>query len=164
MKVKQSIVMCLVVAVCLTLAACGGWASNARASLLTANEAVNAYDDVAAELWKDAPTNDTSFERLERSMCFTYLIQDAIIEGWAIVSMVDHGIKKETDFGYWAAETAVVLDQLEDQLTAWEIDLPEPLMKAFLVIESLAGGVSLPDTEPPDAFTCKAVIDMHRGK
>ena len=154
----------LAAVVAATLAGCGGWLTKTRAGLLSANEALGAYDDVAAELWSDAATNDDSFVKLGRSLCLSLLIQDAIIEGWAITSMVDHGIKEEADFTIWAGETVVVIDHLQDFLYELGVPIPDPLAKVLLLIESFAGGFSMPDVEPPTDLECKAVLSMHEGK
>lgn len=155
---------CAAVLAAVVAAGCGSWLNKTRAGLITANQGLNAYDDVAAELWSDAATNDESFRNLERSLCLSLMIQDTIIEGWAITSMVDYGIKEKADFTIWAGQAVVVLDHLQDFLYELQVPIPEPIAKVATLIEAFAGGFAMPDVEPPTDLECKAVLSMHAAK
>jgi len=131
------------------IAGCGTWLNDTRAGLLSANAALNSYDDVAVEVWEDAPTNPESQEQLGTSLCASYIVQDSLIEGWAIATMVDDGIKKKRDFTQWAGNTLTVLDALEDFLEMSGVKIPHQLGLAIAYIEAMnPKGVLPPDSEP----------------
>jgi len=155
------------------LPACGGWYNNTKAGLVAANDAVNVYDDVATEVWgekaqESTPEGTKAFDSLEKSLCFTYLIQDALVIGWGTAVMVNAGIKKETDFTFWVGSALTLLDHFENVFKLWSGNEIPGMIKTAIgalsgIIESFnPGGVMPPGVEPIDGLDCKAVITGHK--
>lgn len=143
---------------CLALAGCGTWLNDTRKGLMAGNAAVNAYDDVAVEVWKDAPTNPEKHKQLGVSLCASLIAQDALIEAWAITTLVDKGIAKESDITPYISNAVVVLDSLEDYLEMAGVNLPVALRVAISALESLVPPVAMPpDAEPLEQ--CEQVLD-----
>lgn len=131
------------------LGGCGSWLNDTRAGILTANQALNSYDDIAVEIWKDAPTNPDSKQELGVSLCACYIVQDALIEGWTIATMVDDGLKKKRDFTDWVGNILTVLDALENHIEMSGVEIPHQLDILITYVESMnPRGVLDPSAEP----------------
>lgn len=116
---------------------CGSWLNNTRAGILTANQALNSYDDLAVEIWKDAKEDEESKAELGVSLCASYIVQDALIEGWTIATMVDDGIKKKKDFTQWVGNILTVLDALENHIEMSGVKIPPQLAMLIAYVENL---------------------------
>lgn len=165
---RTRLTLCTIVLV-LALPACGGWFENTKAGLLSANDAVNAYDDVATEVWgekaqEDSPEGLAAFRSLELSTCVTYLVQDAIVMAWGTAAMVDAGIKQKSDMNVWIAWAITLLDHAENVFQLWSgDDVPELVKGAVDFMERTLdnfnpGGVLPPGVDPPSELDCKAVV------
>lgn len=144
----------ITIALCMALMGCGSWLNDTRTGLLAANASVNAYDDIAVELWKDAPTSPASKEQLGTSLCVTLIVQDSIIQSWAVTTAVDHGLQKEGDITPYLSTAITVLDSLEDYLEMGGVPIPGAIKAAIAYLESInPGGVLAPDAEPLEQCT-----------
>ena len=131
------------------LSGCGSWLNNTRTTLLATNAGLNAYDDVAVELWRDAPTNQKAKKDLGISACACVMVQDQIIQAWAVTTAVDHGLKKKDDVTPYISAAIGILDSLEDYLEMSGYPLPTELKAVWAQLEAInPGGVLAPDSEP----------------
>lgn len=145
----------LVLLLTLLLTGCGSWLNDTRAGILTANQALNSYDDVAVEVWKDAPTDEMSKQELGVSLCACYIVQDSLMEGWAIATMVDAGLKKKKDFNLWVGNLLTVLDSLENHLEMSSLKIPPQLSMLITYAESLNPKAMMDPSKEPLAECSK---------
>jgi hypothetical protein len=140
------------------LTGCGGWLQTTRTTLLATNAGLNSYDDVAVELWKDAPTNPKAKKDLGTSLCVTVITQDAVIQAWEITIAVAHGQAKEDDITPYIGAAITALDSLEDYLAMGGVPIPVIIKAAITQLELLnPGGVLPPDAEPLEQ--CAAILE-----
>ena len=140
---------------------CGGWLNDTRAGILSANAALNTYDDVAIEIWDNSPSHQESREQLGVSLCATYIIQDALIEAWTIASAVDAGIEKKKDFNEWIGYIITILDALEDHLEMAGVEMPHQLSILITYLESMNPKGILPFTSEPLAECHDLLSERH---
>lgn len=157
-----------VFALVLAFASCGGWYENTKATLLSVNDVVNAYDDVAAEVFADVDSPEhPKFKKLELSMCFMYTVQDLLLAGWSTASMIDAGIMKKTDFGYWAAKVLLLVDTAINQWAVWD-NVPAPVLGIQMYLRKYSPESVPPlDWTPPGDLECKKLVEQRveeRGK
>lgn len=141
------------------IAGCGSWINETRTGILAANGALNSYDDVATEVWKDAPTNPKAKEHLGVSLCATYLAQEGLVDSWAVTTTVDSIQKKKTDVGAYLKNTLAVLDSLMNYLEVANVPIPPPVKAAALYIEKMYPDYRPPEQEP--LATCQDVLAEH---
>ena len=131
------------------LGGCGSWLNDTRTGILAANASMNAYDDIAVEVWSDAPTNPEAKKQLGTSLCATLIVQDSLIQAWAVTTAVDKGIQKEGDITPYLSTAITILDSLEDYLEMGGVPIPEAVKAAIAYIEVMnPGGVLAPSAEP----------------
>jgi len=145
--------------VCFLLPGCASWINGTRTGIEAANAALNGYDDVAVEVWKKAPTDPKAKEHLGVSLCASYLIQDSLVDAWAVATMIDEGQRKKTDLGLYLANTITILDSLMNYLDAANVPIPVPLKAASDYLEAMYPGYRPPESEP--LATCQAVLAEH---
>ena len=126
---------------CLSLAGCASWISETRTTFLMTNAGLNGYDDVSAEVFKDAPTNPEAKEHLGVSLCATLLTQQGIVDAWAVVTMIDEGQRKKSDLGVYAQQIVTVLSSLKNYLEAGNVAIPSGLLVAMQYMQSMAPGL-----------------------
>jgi hypothetical protein len=143
------LVLILVTVMTILLSGCGSWLNDTRTGLLAANASINSYDDIAVEVWHDAASNPEAKKQLGISLCTTLIVQDNLIQAWAVTTAVDKGLQKEGDITPYLSTAITVLDSLEDYLEMGGVPIPEVVKVAIAYLESInPGGVLAPDAEP----------------
>lgn len=136
------------------LSGCAGWINTTRTGLLSTNAGLNAYDDVAVEVWKDASGDSKQTEQLGMSTCVSVIVQDNIIQAWSITTAVDNGIKKKSDITPYISASINMIDALEDYLEMGDVALPVPLKVVVSELEKLnPGSVIDPGSDPLEVCT-----------
>jgi len=151
-------VMIIVTLMTFMLGGCGSWLNDTRTGLLAANASLNAYDDIAVEVWADAPTNPEAKADLGISLCACLITQDSLIQAWSVTTAVDKGIQKEGDITPYLSTAIGVLDSLEDYLEMGGVPIPQAIKAAIAYLEGMnPGGVLAPDAEPLEQ--CTAILE-----
>ena len=150
-------ILILVALMSFLLSGCGSWLNDTRTGILAANASLNSYDDIAVEVWKDAPTNPEAKADLGISLCASLIVQDSMIQAWAVTTAVDKGLQKEGDITPYLSTAITVLDSLEDYLEMGGVPIPQAVKAAIMYLESInPGGVLAPDEEPLEQ--CTAIL------
>ena len=139
----------LVLAAALAAFGCAGWINQTRAGLKVTNTALNVYDDVAVEVWKDAPTKPEQAKQLGVSLCATLITQDAVIQAWEITTAVDAGVAKKKDVTPYIIAAITTLDSLEDYLEMGHVNIPPAIKMAISYLEQMNPGGVIPPGEDP---------------
>jgi hypothetical protein len=92
------------------------------------------------------------------SLCATVITQDALVEAWAITTLVAKDIAKESDITPYVSNAVVILDALEDYLEIAGVNLPPAIKVAIATLEALVPPVAIPPGEEP-LEQCKQVLD-----